>query len=268
LFQRLRFRNLLFIRSRTENPRPLFELREIKGMNHPFKRIRPDTGKPDSSPSEFCSSKQSQDNRADVETARRFAAARSGSQEFMGELFENCRNYLLLVANASLGEGLRARVAASDLVQETFLEAGAVFERFNGDSEEELLRWLTRILENKLGNAVKRHLESAKRAVCREVRLSVADDGQTWEGFMEDAGPSPSDVLAAKEEEARIRAAVLQLPDDYRRVIDLRVHQALSYDDVGREMSRTAEAARKLFVRAVDDLRLRMRADDQLANRH
>ena len=45
----------------------------------------------------------------------------------MGELFETCRNYLLLVANISVGDDLRAGVAASDLVQETFLEAGEIF---------------------------------------------------------------------------------------------------------------------------------------------
>jgi RNA polymerase sigma-70 factor (ECF subfamily) len=200
---------------------------------------------------------------ANAETAKRLAAARGGSRAAMGELFETCRNYLLLVANISVGDDLRARVAASDLVQDTFLEAGEIFERFTGGSTEELLRWLSRILENKLGNAVKRHLRAAKRDASREVRLG----GDAWilDGFTDELCPAPGDQLADHEEEVRIHAVVLELPLDYRRVIDLRVNQALSYAQVGEAMNRTGDAARKLFVRAIDDLRSRMRADDQAA---
>ena len=158
---------------------------------------------------------------------------------------------------------MRARVAASDLVQETFLEAGEIFERFTGGSTEDLLRWLSRILEHKLGNAVKRHLRAAKRDVSREVRLG----GDAWilDGFTDELCPPPSDALADHEDEVRIHAVVLDLPLDYRRVIDLRVNQALTYAQVGQAMNRTGDAARKLFVRAIDDVRSRMRADDQAA---
>jgi RNA polymerase sigma-70 factor, ECF subfamily len=235
-------------------------------MGHPSERTRGESGK---SAQELSDSRSDEQTRCDGphgETARKVAAAHCGSRTSLGDLFENCRNYLLLVANASMGEKLRARVAASDLVQETFLEAGAIFERFCGDSEEELLRWLTRILENKLGNAVKRHLRSAKRAASREVRLSDVGPAEILEGFMADKVPSPSGVAAAHEVDERIHAAVRQLPDDYRRVIDLRVGQALSYADVGQAMDRSPEAVRKLFVRALDDLRLRMTADDQPAD--
>ena len=108
---------------------------------------------------------------------QKLAAALAGSQVALGELFENCRNYLLLVANAAVGDGLQAKVAASDVVQDTFLEAQQIIERFQGDSEEELLRWLTRILENKLGNAVKRYAWSAKRDASREIRLEGPHNG-------------------------------------------------------------------------------------------
>ena len=184
----------------------------------------------------------------------------------MGELFETCRNYLLLVANISVVDDLRARVAASDLVRaKRFSKAGA-FERFTGSSTEELLRWLTRILENKLGksNAVKRHLRAAKRDASREVQLG--GDTCLLDGFRDELCPPPSDILADHEEGDRIHAVVLQLPLDYRRVIDLRVNQALSDAQVGQAMNRTGDAARKLFVRAIDDLRSRMRADDHAAS--
>jgi RNA polymerase sigma-70 factor, ECF subfamily len=230
---------------------------------HP-ERTPHDSGKSEHQSTAIPSGGPSEVDGADLATAKRFDAARGGSRSAMGELFETCRNYLLLVATISVGDDLRARVAASDLVQETFLEAGEIFERFTGGSTEELLRWLSRILENKLGNAVKRHLRAAKRDASREVRLG----GDPWilDGFTDELCAAPGDLLADHEEEVRIHAVVLELPLDYRRVIDLRVNQALSYAQVGQAMNRTGDAARKLFVRAIDDLRSRMRADDQAAS--
>jgi serine/threonine protein kinase len=82
---------------------------------------------------------------------KRLAEARAGSHTAVDELFENCRNYLLLIANAGIGDGLQSKVAASDLVRQTLLAGERDFEEFAGQSEEELQRWLTRILEKKLG---------------------------------------------------------------------------------------------------------------------
>lgn len=205
---------------------------------------------------------------AHPETAAKLVAARRGSHSAMGELFEDCRNYLLLVANASVGDGLRAKVAASDLVQEAFLEAGQIFDRFTGDSEEDLLRWLTRILEHKVGNAVKRHVRAAKRDVSREVRLDQGVNGNQAGALPADSAPSPSGIAAAGEDELRLEQALAELPDQYRQVIDLRVNQSLSFEEVGRAMDRTGEAARKLFARAIDELRLRITAHEQSTNRN
>ena len=65
--------------------------------------------------------------------------ARGGSALAMGQLMERCRRYLLLVANDSLDSDLRPKVGASDLVQDTFLEAHQDFSHFHGTTERELL---------------------------------------------------------------------------------------------------------------------------------
>ena len=49
-------------------------------------------------------------------------ALRRADTEAVGELFEECRNYLLLIASAAVGKGLQAKLAATDLVQETFVK--------------------------------------------------------------------------------------------------------------------------------------------------
>ena len=190
-----------------------------------------------------------------------FAAARKGSREALGALFENCRNYLLLVANSSLGEGLQAKIGASDLVQETFAEAQQIFDRFDGKSQEELLRWLTRILQNKLGNTIKRFVGSDKRDVSREERLA-AEHPSSATAVPSAPVNSPSGEVITVEEEMRITAAVTELPADYQTVIRLRIVEGRRFEDVGKCMNRSADAARKLFGRALTELQARVTSDD------
>src|SRR4051794_37421346 len=78
--------------------------------------------------------------------------ARAGAPEALGQLLEAWRGYLLVVAQRELDPDLRAKGGASDLVQETFLEAQRDFPRFHGDSEAELLAWLRRLLLNNVAN--------------------------------------------------------------------------------------------------------------------
>ena len=89
----------------------------------------------------------------DVEINRRIkaimTAARQGSSSAVGELFEECRNYLLWIANRRLDQSIQSKVGASDLVQETILQAHQIFDRFHGATRQELLAWLAQILELK-----------------------------------------------------------------------------------------------------------------------
>ena len=103
--------------------------------------------------------------------AERLQAARQGSADARGELLEGCRAYLLLIANTDLASDLRAKVGASDLVQETFLAAHQDFSRFRGGSKAELLGWLRSILMGTLSEFSRRYCQTAKRKLAREVPL-------------------------------------------------------------------------------------------------
>src|SRR5262245_6155605 len=101
------------------------------------------------------------------------AAARAGSPEALGQVLETFRGYLLLVADRELDPELRAKGGASDLVQDTFLEARRDFAGFHGSSEEELRAWLRRVLLNNVANFTRQYRQRAKREVAREVSLEA-----------------------------------------------------------------------------------------------
>ena len=83
--------------------------------------------------------------------------ARAGDDDALGRLLELYRNYLRLVARILIGQTLRVRLDASDLVQETFLKAAREFGQFLGSTEPELTAWLRQILVRTLANQAKHH---------------------------------------------------------------------------------------------------------------
>jgi DNA-directed RNA polymerase specialized sigma24 family protein len=87
-----------------------------------------------------------------TDAARWLLEARAGSREAPGRVLEACRRYLLLIADRELDPALKAKGGASDLVQQTFLEAHRDFGRFHGDSEEQLLAWLRQPLRYNLAD--------------------------------------------------------------------------------------------------------------------
>jgi RNA polymerase sigma-70 factor (ECF subfamily) len=178
--------------------------------------------------------------------------ARAGEREALGQALETCRAYLLLVAEQEMAPSLRAKGGASDLVQQTFLEAQQAFGQFHGVRQEELLAWLRRMLLNNVFNFRRHHEGAAKRQASREVPIG----GDSTAGGIDPAAatPTPSREMMAGERAAAVREALAKLPDDYREVLRLRYEEALPFEDVAARMGRSSAAVRKLWCRAVEKL--------------
>src|SRR5262249_12733855 len=99
------------------------------------------------------------------------SAARDGSRDAMGRVFQACRRYLLHVARHEMNPDLQAKGGASDLVQETFLEAQGTFDRFEGNSEGELRAWLCRLRHHRGAKFRRRYRTTQKRRLARETAL-------------------------------------------------------------------------------------------------
>jgi len=195
--------------------------------------------------------------RADHEAVQFLAEARAGSTHALGQMLDACRNYLLLVAERELNPELRVKGGASDLVQETLLDAVHAFPSFEGDSEAALLAWLRRLLLNNVISFARRFRMAGKRAMEREISLG----GE----FLSSHNPrqqlaadvlSPSKEAIRKEETESIQLALEHLPEDYRRIIHLRYEEDRSFEEIGRLLELTPNAARKLWVRAIKRLQL------------
>ncbi len=78
-----------------------------------------------------------------------------------------------------------------------------------------------------------------------------------------DLGDSPSTAAALKEQEKQLHRAIETLSEIEREVIKLRNWQRLSFVEIGQRTQRSADAARKLWSRAIVRLQKEMdRQDD------
>jgi RNA polymerase sigma factor (sigma-70 family) len=67
--------------------------------------------------------------------------------------------------------------------------------------------------------------------------------------------PTPSRELARREREAALLAALERLPGPYRDVVIWHHREQLAFEEIGRRRGISAEAARKLWARALARLR-------------
>jgi RNA polymerase sigma-70 factor (ECF subfamily) len=165
--------------------------------------------------------------------------------------------WLKLLARVELDSRLQVKLDASDVVQQTLLEACRALGQFRGATQGELLAWLRGILAHVLAHEVRRYHGTQKRDVAREVSLeqSLAQSSQRLGSLLAASGTSPSQQAARHEQELLLAAALARLPDDYREVIILRNLEGLTHEEVAGRMDRSVGAVRMLWVRALTHLR-------------
>ena len=138
----------------------------------------------------------------------------------------------------------RNRTEAEDLVQETCLRAIRAMDRLRPDSNAK--SWLSTILRNTWFNQLRQW-----RTAPEIVELDLDGDGQDKAA---DIAKDPHATYVSNIEQEQVRAAIQQLPPEFREIIILREYEELSYQEiatvlecpVGTVMSRLARARSRL----------------------
>jgi RNA polymerase sigma-70 factor (ECF subfamily) len=170
---------------------------------------------------------------------------------------EKFRHYLLLLARLQLGEQFRGKLDASDVVQQTLLEAHRQRALFRGHSDAERAQWLRRILAGTLADAI-RAVGRAKRDIARERSLEAALDQSSAQlaGWLAAEQSSPSQRAQRNEQTVRLAEALANLPPAQREALVLRHCQGWSLDDISRHFGRSPAAVAGLLKRGSRQLRI------------
>jgi RNA polymerase sigma-70 factor (ECF subfamily) len=166
------------------------------------------------------------------------------------------RPYLLLLARVRLDPRLRGKLDASDVVQQTLLEAHQGLAGFRGRGLAEQTAWLRQILARNLANAA-RDLGRAKRDVGRERSFEAALDESSarLEGWLAADQSSPSQRAERHERALRLAEALAALPEGQREAVVLRHWHGWPLADIARQLGCTTAAVTGLLHRGLKNLR-------------
>ena len=123
--------------------------------------------------------------------------ARSGDQTAVGQLLNDFRKYLLLIANKDIDPKLKGKLGSSDIVQESMLTAHQHFASFQGKSQPELMAWLRQILVNDLNQNRRRFVGTQKRQVDRERPIQANSE---YKYSLVDPMQTPKTTAVSEEE--------------------------------------------------------------------
>jgi RNA polymerase sigma-70 factor (ECF subfamily) len=131
---------------------------------------------------------------------------------------------------------LREREAAEEATSQTFVQALAALPSYRGGA---VAGWLFAIAHRIVLNEVNRR----RPGLPLDNAIEVIDPA-----------PTPEEIALAGERDAAVRAMLAGLPDDQRRVLELRL-LGLTGEEIARSLGRSVAAVKMLQLRAMTRLR-------------
>jgi RNA polymerase sigma-70 factor (ECF subfamily) len=195
------------------------------------------------------------DSYRDANPEELLSRARAG--QGYGELLESYRNYVRFLARLQIGWRLQGKLDASDVAQETFLQAHRTFSQFRGVTETEFLHWLRQVLAHVLSNMMRRYFGTQQRDVRLECELDRQLDrtSKLLSMGLLDRQKTPSKSAIRREQAVLLADALEQLPQKRRDIVVMRHMESLSFPEIAERLGCSLDAVKTHWRHALVDLR-------------
>jgi RNA polymerase sigma-70 factor (ECF subfamily) len=190
--------------------------------------------------------------------------ARAGDRDALNEIFTRHRQRLRRMVEMRLDQRLRARIDASDVIQDAYLEAAARLEEYLRDPKLPLFLWLRLVVGERLLKLHRHHLGTHMRDAGLEVSLYrgalPAASSAALAAQLLGQHTSPTQAAVRAERLLRLQEALNSLDSMDREVLSLRHFEELSRAETAQVLGIAESAAAKRYLRALKRLK------DTLAN--
>jgi RNA polymerase sigma-70 factor (ECF subfamily) len=185
--------------------------------------------------------------------------ARAGDQVALTEIFARHRDRLRRMVEMRLDRRLQARLDASDVIQDAYLEVATRLDEYLRNPKVPLFLWLRLVVGERLTTLHRHHLGVQMRAAGKEVSL--------YRGAMPTASSaalaaqllgkhtSPTQAAVRAERMLRLQEALNTLAPLDREVLSLRHFEQLSRAETAQVLGIEEEAAAKRYIRALKRLK-------------
>jgi RNA polymerase sigma-70 factor, ECF subfamily len=184
---------------------------------------------------------------------------RKGGQTALAEAFMAQRARLRRMVCLRMDRRVARRIDASDVLQETYLEASQRLDEYLAEPRVSLFVWLRFLAAQRLMGIHRQHLGTQKRDVRQEMTLAwhakSGDDSHAPGDGLLAAITSPSMAAVRHETQAQLLDAVDGLDPQDREILALRHYEQLSNREAAEELGITTAAASKRYIRALERLK-------------
>ena len=169
---------------------------------------------------------------------------RLGAGTAMEEFYNTYKDRLYSLVFERVGNN---QVVAEDIVQEIFLAALNSLDKFRGDSQ--LYTWLYSIAFHKISDFQRLQAREAK---LRELfpGIDAIELERIW-----DTEPTALSVMESEATRHAVQQALVDLPLDYRQVLELKYLEEMPVQEISQVMARSTKSVEGLLSRARRALR-------------
>jgi RNA polymerase sigma-70 factor (ECF subfamily) len=194
-----------------------------------------------------------------AESVDLIARARAGDREALNALLARHRDRLRRMVEMRLDSRLQARLDASDVIQDAYVEVAERLDEYLRDPQIPFFLWLRLVVGERLMWLHRHHLGTQMRDAGREVSLyrgalpaasSVALAAQLLGRFT-----SPTQAALRAERTLKVQEALNALTPVDREILSLRHFEELTAAETAKVLGIEESAAAKRYFRALKRLK-------------
>jgi RNA polymerase sigma-70 factor (ECF subfamily) len=187
------------------------------------------------------------------------ASLRVGGRHALATLFDQHRERLRRMVELRLDPRLRARLDASDVIQEAFLDVARDFDSYLADLKLSPLLWMRLHVGRRLTTLHRQHLGTRMRDAGLEISLYQGALPQASSAALASMilgrHTSPTQAAQRAERMLRVQEALNTLDPMDREILALRHFEELGRAEAAQVLGITQEAGAKRYFRALKRLK-------------
>ncbi len=193
------------------------------------------------------------------DTARLLDQARAGDRDALNEVLARHRPRLRRMVELRLDRRLQARIDASDVIQDAFVDVVGRLDEYLRDARYPLFLWLRLIVGERLLKLHRHHLGTQMRDAALEVSIYrgalPAASSAALAAQLLGKHTSPTQAAVRAERMLRLQDALNTLDPMDREVLSLRHFEEMTLAETALSLGIEESAAAKRYIRALKRLK-------------